>query len=77
MQTQAGQQGIGIPANSDLQSQLTAQQEAFGRARERLAQELDETALADVDRLIAQMQQMIEMSTRMMGNLQPPEDKPK
>jgi len=72
MQTQAGQQGIGIPANSDLQSQLTAQQEAFGRARERLAQELDETALAEVDRLIAQMQQMIEMSTRMMGNLKPP-----
>ena len=75
--TQAGQQGMGIPTNTDFQSQLTAQQEAFGRARDRLAQELDETALASVDRLIAQMQQMIEMSTRMMGNLKPPEDKPK
>ena len=77
LQTQAGQQGMGIPANTDFQSQLTAQQEAFGRARERLAQELDETALTEVDRLITQMQQMIEMSTRMMGNVQPPEDKPK
>ncbi len=75
--TQAGQQGTGIPTNTDFQSQLTAQQEAFGRARERLAQELDETALAEVDRLIAQMQQMIEMSTRMMGNLKPPESTPK
>ena len=75
--TQAGQQGMGVATGTDFQAQLTAQQEAFTRARDRLAQELDETQIGQVDRLITQMQQMIEMSASMMESSKPKEETPK
>lgn len=42
------------------------QQQALAKARERLAQELDEEQLAHVDRYIQQMQQMAEMAMQFM-----------
>ena len=75
--TQTGQEAMGFPAGADFQAQMNAQQEAFTRARDRLAQELDETQLGQVDRLITQMQQMVEMSANMMQGSKPQEEKPK
>ncbi len=68
----------GFPESGDFQAQISAQQEAMTRARDRLAQELNESDLAQIDGLISQMQRMMEMSSQMMGNLVPKEEaKPK
>jgi hypothetical protein len=72
-----GQPDMGIPTSTDFQARMNAQQEGFSRARERLAQEFDETQLAHVDRFIAQIQQMAEMSAHMMESTRLQENKPK
>lgn len=64
-------------AGADYQTALSASQEAYTRARERLAQEFDEAQLGQVDRLIGQMQQSTEMWSKMMDGGKPQEEKPK
>ena len=76
LQMRDGQRGS-FPGKADVQSYVSDQQQAFTRARDRLAQEFDEAQLAHVDRFIAQAQQMAETSMRMFGSMRAPEDKPK
>ncbi|MCX5758323.1 MAG: hypothetical protein NTU83_07420 [Candidatus Hydrogenedentes bacterium] len=65
----------GIPSN--LQSYMDEQREVYARARDRLAQELDETQMVQVDRFISQAQQMSDASVQMMRNMFPESEKPK
>ena len=72
-----GQMKGEIPKGDEFATIMAAQKDALGRARERLAQEFDEAQMGQVDRFVQQMQQTMEMSSRMMQGMMPGKEKPK
>lgn len=60
----------GIPANGNMQDHLQKQQAALQRARDRLAETMDADKVAQVDRFVNQLNQIMNMSASMFTNNQ-------
>ena len=66
-----GTDSTGIPANGNMQEHLQKQQAALQRARDRLAETFDADKIAQVDRFVAQLNQIMDMSAAMFAGKQP------
>jgi hypothetical protein len=61
--------GMGMGMDGDIQAALNMQLEAFERARETLAGELDDEQLAYFDRFVEAQEQAFEMAAALFGNM--------
>lgn len=61
--------GMGMGMDGDIQAAFNMQLEAFERARETLAGELDDEQLAYFDRFVAAQEQAFEMAAALFGNM--------
>lgn len=71
MNVGVGNAGMGVPNPADAQGMVARQQQALNQARDRLAQEFDADQMAQVDRLVTQLNQMLEMSAQFMPGNKP------
>jgi len=65
--------GMGMGMDGDIQGAFNMQLEAFARARETLAGELDDEQLAYFDRFVEAQEQAFEMAAALFGNLAGPQ----